>query len=62
MQEVNGVSSYRQNKWKTKVCLKNKYLTLKLLRIPCDALIQPHFDYLCPASNPKLKEKMKRKT
>ena len=28
---------------------QNKFLTPELRRILCDALIQPHFDYTCPA-------------
>ena len=31
---------------------KNKYLTPNLLRLICNALIQPHFDYACSASYP----------
>ena len=27
----------------------------------CNALIQPHFDYACPAWNPNLTEKTKKK-
>ena len=40
---------------------KNRYLTKELCRILCNALIQPHFDYACPAWYPNLNEKTKKK-
>ena len=40
---------------------KNKYLTKELRRMLCNALIQLHFDYACPAWYPNLDEKMKKK-
>ena len=40
---------------------KNRYLTKELCRMPCNALIQPHFDYACPAWYPNLNEKTKKK-
>ena len=40
---------------------KCKFLTPELCRMPCNALIQPHFDYLCPASYPNPIEKTKKK-
>ena len=41
---------------------KNKFLSPKLQRILCNALIQPHFNYACPALYPNLTEKAKKKT
>ena len=29
--------------------MKNKFLAPEISRILCDALIQSHFDYVCPA-------------
>ena len=40
---------------------KNRYLTKELRRMLCNALIQPHFDYACPAWYPNLNEKTKKK-
>ena len=40
---------------------KNRYLIKELRRMLCNALIQPHFDYACPAWYPNLNEKMKKK-
>ena len=40
---------------------KNRYLTKELCRMLCNALIQPHFDYACPAWYPNLNEKTKMK-
>ena len=39
---------------------KNKFLTPEL-RLLCNALIQLHFDYVCPAWYPNLSEKTKNK-
>ena len=39
---------------------KNKFLTPKLRRTLCNALIQPHFDYACPAWYPNLTKKTKK--
>ena len=36
---------------------KNKYITLNLRRLLCNALIQPHFDYACSAWYPNLSKK-----
>ena len=41
---------------------KNRYLSPKLRRMLCSALIQPHFDYACPAGCTNLTEKTKKKT
>ena len=41
---------------------KNKFLSPELRRMLCNALIQPHFDYACPAWYPNLTEKIKKKT
>ena len=40
---------------------KNKFLTAELHRMLCNALIQPHFDYVCTAWYPNLTEKTKKK-
>ena len=40
---------------------KNRFLSPELRRILCNALIQPHFDYACPAWYPNLTEKTKKK-
>ena len=40
---------------------KNKFLTPTLCRMLCNAIIQSHFDYTCPAWYPNLNEKLKRK-
>ena len=40
---------------------QNKFLTPELRRTFCYALIQPHFDYACPAWYPNLTEKTKKK-
>ena len=40
---------------------KNRFLRPEIRRILCSALIQPHFDYACPAWYPNLIEKMKKK-
>ena len=40
---------------------KNRYLTLYLKRLLCNALIQPHFDYACSAWYPNLNKKLKSK-
>ena len=36
---------------------KNKYLTPNLRCLPCNALIQPHFDYVCSAWYPNPSKK-----
>ena len=40
---------------------KNIFLNPELQRMLCDALIQPYFDYACPAWYPNLIEKTKKK-
>ena len=40
---------------------KNRFLSSELQRMLCNALIQPHFDYACPAWYPNLTEKTKKK-
>ena len=40
---------------------KNRFLSAELRRIVCDALIQLHIDYTCPAWYPNLTEKTKKK-
>ena len=40
---------------------KNRYLTKELRRMLCNALIQPHFYYACPAWYSNLNEKTKKK-
>ena len=40
---------------------KSRFLSPELRRMLCNALIQPHFDYACPAWYPNLTEKMKKK-
>ena len=37
---------------------KNRYLTPYLKRLLCNALIQPHFDYVCLAWYPDLNKKL----
>ena len=49
--KINGKFLYR----------KNRFLSPELRRMLCNALIQPHFDYACPAWYPNLTEKMKKK-
>ena len=44
-----------------KVIKKNRFLSPDLRRMFCNALIQPHFDYACPAWYPNLTKKQKRK-
>ena len=41
---------------------KNRYLTKEFRGMLCNALIQPHFDYACPAWYPNLNQKKKVKT
>ena len=41
-------------------CYKNTFLTPALRRLLCIALIQPHFDYVCPAWYPNLTKKLKQ--
>ena len=38
---------------------KNRFLSPELQRMLCNALIQPHFNYACPAWYPNLKKKNK---
>ena len=38
---------------------KNNFLTPKLRHLLCNALIQPHFDYVCSAWYPNLTKKLK---
>ena len=40
---------------------KNRFLRLELRRMLCNALIQPHFDYACPAWYPNLNQKNEKK-
>ena len=40
---------------------KNRYLTPYLKRLLCDALIQPHFNYVCSARYPSLNKRFKSK-
>ena len=40
---------------------KKRFLSSELRRMLCNALIQPHFDYACPAWYPNLTEKTKKK-
>ena len=40
---------------------KNKYLTRNLRRLLCNALIQPHFDYVCSVWFPNLSKKLKNR-
>ena len=40
---------------------KNRFLSPEFRRTLCNALIQPHFDYVCPAWYPSLTEKKKKK-
>ena len=40
---------------------KNVFLTPKLRRLLCNALIQPHFDYACSAWYPNLTKKLKHR-
>ena len=40
---------------------KNRFLSPNLRRMLCNALIQPDFDYACPAWYPNLTEKTKKK-
>ena len=40
---------------------KNEFLTPDLRRLLCDALIQPHFDYVCSSWFPNLSQKLKQK-
>lgn len=39
----------------------NTFLTPTLIRLLCNALIQPHFDYACSAWYPNLNQSLKRK-
>ena len=39
---------------------KNKFLTLTLCRMLCNAIIQPHFDYAYSAWYPNVNEKLKK--
>ena len=39
---------------------KNRFLSPELQRMLCNAFIQPHFDYACPAWYPNLTEKTKK--
>ena len=40
---------------------KNDFLTPDLRRLLCNALIQPHFDYVCSSWFPNLTQKLKKK-
>ena len=40
---------------------KNKYLTPNLRHLPCNALIQPQFDYVCSLWYPNLSKKLKNR-
>ena len=39
---------------------KQKFLTLPLRRLLCNALIQPHYDYACPAWYPSLNKRLSK--
>ena len=40
---------------------KNRFLSPELRRMLCNAIVQPNFDYACPAWYPNLTEKTKKK-
>ena len=40
---------------------KQKFLTLPLCHLLCNALIQPHYDYACPAWYPSLNKRLLKK-
>ena len=40
---------------------KQRFLTFPLRRLPCNALIQPHYDYACSAWYPSLGKKLLKK-
>ena len=40
---------------------KQKFLTLSLCRLLCNALIQPHYDYACSAWYPSLNKRLSKK-
>ena len=40
---------------------KQKFLTLPLRRLLCNALIQPHYDYACPSWYPSLNKRLSKK-
>ena len=42
------------------ICSKNRFLSPELRRMLCNAIIQPHFDYTCPAWYSNLTEKTKK--
>ena len=53
------------NKIKNKLIFlyrKNGFLTPALRRLVCNALIQPHFDYICSACYPNLTKNLKNRT
>ena len=41
---------------------KNRFLSPELRRMLCNAFVQPHFDYACPAWYQNLTKKRKKKT
>ena len=43
------------------LCRKNGFITPELGRLLCNAIIQPHFDYVCSAWYPNLTQKLKKK-
>ena len=43
------------------VTIKQKFLTLSLRRLLCNALIQPHYDYACSAWYPSLNKRLSKK-
>ena len=43
------------------LCRKNVFLTSALIRLLCNALIEPHFDYVCSAWYPNLTKKLKHR-
>ena len=49
------------NGWLKFLYRKNRYLTPYLKRLLCNALIQPHFDYVSSAWYPNLNKKFKSK-
>ena len=58
-----NLKNIEKGKWETKIYLldKNKFLTPTLLRILCNAFIQPHFHYACSAWYPNLIKKKQKK-
>ena len=51
----------KKNSWLKVFYRKNGYLTPYLIRLLCNVLIQPHFDYAYSAWHPNLNKKFKSK-